>query len=157
MLKLIKLEWQKNNMQSICELQSFWRCFSAYLILIYVRVSISSLSMKSSFVIVSISFIALFIGMKMKSSKATNIASFILIFLIQANIGDFSLAVNVVFSAILTAVSFAFAVRSVLMQKQEICCKVKKVNEKQDFKVEAISEINVNLELWELKCRCICR
>lgn len=67
-----------------------------------------------SFVIVSMSFIALFIGMKMKSSKAAIIASFILIFLTQANIGDFSLAGNMVFPVILTVVSFLFAVLSVL-------------------------------------------
>lgn len=66
-----------------------------------------------SFVIVSMSFIALFVGMKMKSSKATIIASFILIFLTQANIGDFSLADNFVFPAILTIVSFVFAVLSI--------------------------------------------
>ena len=66
-----------------------------------------------SFVIVSMSFIALFVGMKMKSSKATIIASFILIFLTQANIGDFSLAGNVVFPIALTVVSFVFAALSV--------------------------------------------
>lgn len=102
-------------------------------LLIYACVSIGSLSMESSFavdfnmgslsfyiqlllksfVIVSMSFIALFIGMIMKSSKATIIASFILIFLTQANIGDFSLAGNLVFPAILTVVSFTFAVLSV--------------------------------------------
>ena len=67
-----------------------------------------------SFVIVSMSFIALFIGMKMKSSKATMITSFILIFLTQANIGDFSLAGNLIFPIILTIVSFAFAILSVI-------------------------------------------
>lgn len=67
-----------------------------------------------SVVNVSMSFIALFIGMKMKSSKATIIASFILIFLTQANIGDFSLAGNLVFPVFLIAVSFVFAGLSVL-------------------------------------------
>lgn len=71
------------------------------------------LIMKSA-VIVSMSFIALFIGMTMKSSKATIIASFILIFLTQANIGDFTLAGNLVFPVILTVVSFVFAVLSVI-------------------------------------------
>jgi len=66
-----------------------------------------------SFVIVSISFIALFVGIKMKSSKATIIASFILIFLTQANIGDFSLADNFVFPVILTVASFIFAILSI--------------------------------------------
>lgn len=103
-------------------------------LLIYACVSMGSLRMESSFVIdfdmgslsfyiqlllksfviVSMSFIALFIGLKMKSSKAAIVASFIMIFLTQANIGDFSLAGNLVFPAILTVVSFAFAVLSVL-------------------------------------------
>ncbi len=65
-----------------------------------------------SIVIVSMSFIALFVGMIMKSSKATIIVSFILIFLTQANIGDLSLANNRVFPAILTILSFGFAVLS---------------------------------------------
>lgn len=67
-----------------------------------------------SVVVVSVSFIALFVGMKMRSSKAVIVASFILILLTQANIGDFSLAGNLVFSAILTVVSFVFAVLSVV-------------------------------------------
>lgn len=62
-----------------------------------------------SVVIVSMSFIALFVGMAMKSSKATIITSFLLIFLTQANVGDFSLAGNAVFPAILTITSFVFA------------------------------------------------
>lgn len=67
-----------------------------------------------SVVIVSVSFIALFVGMKMRSSKAVIVASFILILLTQANIGDFSLAGNLVFPVILTAVSFVFSVLSVV-------------------------------------------
>lgn len=70
------------------------------------------LLMKSA-VIVSMSFIALFVGMIMKSSKAVIVASFILIFLTQANIGDFSLAGNLVFPVILTIASFIFAVLSI--------------------------------------------
>lgn len=66
-----------------------------------------------SAVIVSMSFIALFIGMAMKSSKATIISSFLLIFLTQANIGDFTLKGNLAFPAILTALSLFFAVLSV--------------------------------------------
>ena len=50
-----------------------------------------------SFVIVSMSFIALFVGMAMKSSKAAIISSFLLIFLTQANVGDFTMADNAVF------------------------------------------------------------
>lgn len=66
-----------------------------------------------SAVVVSMSFIALFIGLAMKSSKAAIIASFLLILLTQANIGDFTMADNAVFPLILTAVSFVFAVLSV--------------------------------------------
>lgn len=66
-----------------------------------------------SVVIVSMSFIALFVGMAMKSSKATIISSFLLIFVTQANIGDFTMADNRVFPAVLTVVSFAFAVLSI--------------------------------------------
>lgn len=62
-----------------------------------------------SFVIVSMSFIALFAGMINKSSKTTIIASFLLIFLTQANVGDISMAGNAVFPIILTILSFAFA------------------------------------------------
>ena len=56
------------------------------------------------------SFIALFIGLAMKSSKATIISSFLLIFLTQANIGDFTLKDNLVFPVILTGISVVFAV-----------------------------------------------
>lgn len=66
-----------------------------------------------SFVMVSVSFIALFVGMVMKSSKAVIITSFLLIFLIQANVGDFTMADSVVFPLVLTAVSFGFAVLSI--------------------------------------------
>lgn len=67
-----------------------------------------------SVVTVSMSFIALFVGITMKSSKATIVTSFILILLTQANIGDFTLAGNLIFPAALTVVSFVFAVLSVL-------------------------------------------
>ena len=66
-----------------------------------------------SIVMVSMSFIALFIGLAMKSSKATIISSFLLIFLTQANIGDFTLKDNLVFPVILTGISVVFAVLSV--------------------------------------------
>lgn len=66
-----------------------------------------------SVVIVSMSFIALFVGMAMKSSKAAIITSFLLIFLTQANVGDFSLAENTVFPIALTVVSFVFAELSI--------------------------------------------
>ena len=57
--------------------------------------------------------IALFIGLAMKSSKATIISSFLLIFLTQANIGDFTMKNNLIFPMILTFVSLIFAVLSV--------------------------------------------
>ena len=66
-----------------------------------------------SIVLVSMGFIALFAGMVLKSSKASIITSFLLIFLTQANIGDFSLAGNAAVPVILMIVSFAFAVLSV--------------------------------------------
>ncbi len=66
-----------------------------------------------SFVIVSMSFIALFVGLTLKSSKAVIITSFLLIFLTQANVGDFTMADNAVFPFVLTAVSFGFAVLSI--------------------------------------------
>ena len=66
-----------------------------------------------SVVIVTMSFIALFIGMAMKSSKATIISSFLLILLTQANIGDLTMADNVVFPVILTIISLVFAFLSI--------------------------------------------
>src|SRR5699024_12418908 len=52
-------------------------------------------------VIVTMSFIALFVGMAMKSSKATIVSSFLLIFLTQANVGDFSLSDHAILPAVL--------------------------------------------------------
>lgn len=72
-----------------------------------------------SAVTVSMGFIALFVGMAMKSSKATMIASFILIFLTQANIGDISLAGNLAVPVILTVVSFIFAVLSLVSAEKK--------------------------------------
>lgn len=66
-----------------------------------------------SFVIVTMSFIALFIGMAMKSSKATIISSFLLIILTQANIGNLTMANNAVFPVILTVISLIFAFLSI--------------------------------------------
>lgn len=66
-----------------------------------------------SVVIVSMSFIALFIGSAMKSSKATIISSFLLIILTQANVGDFTMANNAVIPVILTVISLVFALLSV--------------------------------------------
>ena len=67
-----------------------------------------------SAVIVSMSFIALFVGMAFKSSKATIVTSFLLIFLTQANIGDFTMAGNAVFPIILTVISLLFAALSIV-------------------------------------------
>ena len=67
-----------------------------------------------SVVIVSMSFIALFVGMALKSSKATIVTSFLLIFLTQANIGDFTMAGNAVFPVILTTISLVFAALSIV-------------------------------------------
>lgn len=66
-----------------------------------------------SVIIVSMGFIALLIGLALKSSKATIITSFLLIFLTQANIGDFTLSKNAVFPLLLTAISAVFAFLSV--------------------------------------------
>ncbi len=52
-------------------------------------------------------------GMAMKASKATIISSFPLIVLTQANIGDFTMADNAVFPAILTLISLIFAFLSI--------------------------------------------
>lgn len=68
----------------------------------------TSLLAKSA-VIVSMGFIALFVGKAMNSSKAAIITSFVLIFLTQANVGDFTLAGNAVFPIILTVISLIFA------------------------------------------------
>lgn len=66
-----------------------------------------------SAVTVTMGFIALFIGMAMKSSKATIISSFLLIVLTQANIGDLTMADNAVFPVILTLISLVFAFLSI--------------------------------------------
>ena len=60
-----------------------------------------------AFVIVTVSLLSLFAGLKLRSSKAVIIVSFLLVFLMQGNIGDLSLAENRVFPAALTAVSLA--------------------------------------------------
>ena len=64
-------------------------------------------------VVITMSFISLFIGMVMKSSKATIVASFLLIFLTQANIGDFSFADNAILPVGLMVLSLLFAFLSV--------------------------------------------
>lgn len=66
------------------------------------------LAIKSA-VTVTMSFITLFIGMAMKSSKAAIISSFLLIVLTQGNIGDLTLTDNAVLPAVLTAFSLFMA------------------------------------------------
>lgn len=66
-----------------------------------------------SAVTVTMGFIALFVGLAMKSSKAVIITSFLLFFLTQANIGDLTLADNAVFPVILTVISLFFAFLSI--------------------------------------------
>ncbi len=62
---------------------------------------------------VSMGFIALYVGLAMKSSKAAILTSFLLILLTQANVGDFSMAGNLVVPLLLIAVSLVCAVLSV--------------------------------------------
>lgn len=66
-----------------------------------------------SAVIVTMSFISLFVGLKMKSSKAALISSFLLILLTQANVGDLTMRNNAVFPVILTVISLVFAFLSI--------------------------------------------
>lgn len=66
-----------------------------------------------SAVTVSMSFIALFIGLRRKSAKAALITSFLLILLTQANVGDITLAGSAVFPLLLAAISLVFVVLSV--------------------------------------------
>lgn len=65
-------------------------------------------------VTVSIGFIALLVGRILKSSKATIISSFLLFFLLNGTIGDFTLADNIAFPFVLTAVAIISAFLSVL-------------------------------------------
>ena len=81
----------------------------------YVQLIVKSIS------IVTMSFIALFIGLAMKSSKATIISSFLLIILTQANIGDLTMANNAIFPLILTIISLIFAFLSVVgVEKKDL-------------------------------------
>lgn len=66
-----------------------------------------------SLVTVTMSFIALFIGLAMESSKATIISSFLLIILTQANVGDLTMANSYIFPLILTFISLLFAFLSI--------------------------------------------
>lgn len=60
-----------------------------------------------SVVTVTIGFIALFVGRVFKSSKATIVASFLLFFLMNGTVGDFTLADNAILPIVLTVVSLS--------------------------------------------------
>lgn len=64
-------------------------------------------------VIVTMSFMALFVGLILHSSKAVLVTSFLLILLTQGNIGDFTLRNQVMFPLLLTLLSLVFAGLSV--------------------------------------------
>lgn len=121
----------------ISQMLSVWMfCFAALVLTklaLYGCIQVGSMSMASDFpidfdmasaafyiqlllksvVTVSVSFIALFIGLAMKSSKATIISSFLLIFLLQGSIGDFSASDNALFPAALIAISLICAFLSI--------------------------------------------
>ncbi len=67
----------------------------------------------SSAVMVSTGYIALFIGLITKSSKAAVIASVVIMFLTHGNIGELTLANNTVFFAVLVLISLIFAILSI--------------------------------------------
>lgn len=60
----------------------------------------------SSAVMISISFISLLIGLKMKSSKATIVTSIIVVLITQGNIGTYTLINSVPIYTILLVLSF---------------------------------------------------
>lgn len=66
-----------------------------------------------SFVLVSMGFISLFVGMARKSSKAAMVTSVLLFFATQANVGDFSMAGNWGMPLVLAVVSFGLAILSI--------------------------------------------
>lgn len=72
----------------------------------------AELAIKSA-VTVSTGFIALFAGLYFRSSKACVVASFLLIFLTQANVGSLTLSDKPVFPVMLMLLSFLFAILSV--------------------------------------------
>ncbi len=86
---------------------SFMVDFNIGSLFFYVQLLLKAVS------IVTMSFIALFVGMAFKSSKAAIITSFLLILLTQANVGDLTMAGNTIFPVVLTVVSLVFAVLSI--------------------------------------------
>lgn len=77
------------------------------------EVSFYSNILLSSAAMVSISYIALLVGLMMKSSKATIITSVIIICLTQGNIGEYTLANNITFYVGLLVLSVAAVYLSV--------------------------------------------
>lgn len=73
----------------------------------YIQLGLKSAS------IVTTGFISLFVGLKLNSSKAAIVTSFLLIFLTQANVGDLTLAGNGAVSAALAGISLGFALLSI--------------------------------------------
>ena len=74
-----------------------------------------------SAVTVTIGFIALFVGRVFKSSKATIVASFLLFFLMNGTVGDFTLADNAIFPIVLTVISIFCAFLSVFnIEKMDV-------------------------------------
>lgn len=72
-----------------------------------------------SAVLVTMGFIALYVGMAMRSSRATIVSSFGLIFLTQASIGDLTLSGSAYVPAVLTLISLACAFLSVCRAETE--------------------------------------
>lgn len=62
-----------------------------------------------AFVTVSLGFICLFAGLAMKSSRTALVTAFLLFFITQGNVGDFSMAGNRAFMLTLTVISFVLA------------------------------------------------
>ncbi|MCI8465118.1 MAG: ABC transporter permease subunit [Lachnospiraceae bacterium] len=69
----------------------------------------------SSALVVTIGFLALFVGLFTKSSKATVIASFLVVFLIQGSLGEISLAGNYGFRLVLAFLALILMAESVVM------------------------------------------
>lgn len=75
----------------------------------FVEFSFYSKIIISSIMMISICFIALLVGVKLKSSKATIVSSFILVCLTQGNIGAYTLVDNLAFYIILFILSIISA------------------------------------------------
>ena len=72
-------------------------------------------------VTVTMGFAALFVGLRMKSSKAVIVTSFLLIVLTQANVGDVTLRDQAIVPLILMVASLGFGGLSVLgVEKRDL-------------------------------------